>query len=88
MGNFFKEVGHTVSKGAKSVSHVFSGGAKKVEGAVSDVYHDARSAVSYGGKHLIGDVDTLSSGIANSTIYIAVGAVAILLIMMQMNNRR
>ena len=87
MGNFFKEVGHTVSKGAKSIGHVFSGGAKKVEGAVSDVYHDARSAVSYGGKHLIGDVDTLSSGIANSTIYLAAGAIAVLLIMMQMNKR-
>ena len=88
MGNFFKDIGHSISKGSKSIAHVFSKGGKKIEGAVSDVYHDAKSAVSYGGKHLIGDVDTLSSGIANSTMYIAAGAIAILLIMMQMNKQR
>ena len=88
LGKFFKDAGHSISKGSKSIGHVFSKGAKKVEGAVSDVYHDGKSAVSYTGKHLIGDVDTLSSGVANSTMYFAIGGVAVVLIMMQMNNRR
>ena len=84
LGKFFKDAGHSISKGSKSIGHVFSKGAKKVEGAVSDVYHDGKSAVSYTGKHLIGDVDTLS----NSVVYIGIGGIALVLLMMQMNNRR
>lgn len=88
MGNLFKDIGHTISKGSKSIGHVFTSSGKTIKGAVSGVYHDAKSAVSYTGKHLIHDVDTVSSGVANSTMYIAAGAIAILLIMMQMNKSR
>ena len=80
VGKFFKSVGHSVSKGSKSISHIFSKGGQKIEGAVSDVYHDAKSAVSYGGKHLIGDVDTLSNSLSSPLLYIGIGIVAVVLI--------
>ena len=77
VGKFFKDAGHTISKGSKSIGHVFESGAKKVEGAVSDVYKDGKSAVSYTGKHLINDVDNVSNALSNPMMWIVIGGVLI-----------
>ena len=95
VGKFLKNAGHSVSQGSKSIGHVFSSGEKKIEGAVSDVYHDgkgavgqvykdSRTAVSYSGKHLINDVDTLTNAVSSPMLWIVVGVVAIAFL----NNRR
>ena len=86
MGNLFKDIGHSVSKGSKSIGQVFKSGGKKIEGAVSDVYHDTRSAVAYGGKHLINDVDKISDGVSNLTnpiLIYGIGAVVLLVVLSQ-----
>lgn len=80
IGKFLKNVGHEVSKGSKSIGHVFEGGTKKIEGAVSDVYHDVRSGVSYTGKHLINDVDNISNALSNPMLWIAGGVVIVVLL--------
>ena len=77
MTNFLKRLGHSVSKGSKSIGHVFSKGGKKIEGAVHNVYHDAKSAVSYTGKHLINDVDNVSNTLSSPLLYIGLGLVAV-----------
>ena len=91
VGKFFKNVGHKVSKGSKSISHVVSNtghdishGVKtaghNISKGVSTVYKDGKSAVSFAGKHLIGDIDNLSSALSNPILLIAVGGVVILLL--------
>lgn len=70
MPNFFKSVGKSIKHGSKSVGHLLKNSEHKVEGAVGTVYKDAKSAVAYGGKHLINDVDTISSSFSNSIIII------------------
>lgn len=82
VGKFFKDAGNTIKQGSKSVGHVFSEGGKKIEGAVSDVYHDGRSAVSYTGKHLINDVDQISSALSSPMVWV-VGGVLIILVLNQ-----
>lgn len=62
---FFKDIGKGIKSGGKSVGHLLSNSGKKVEGAISDVYHDGRSAVSYAGKHVINDVDNISSALSS-----------------------
>ena len=84
MGNLFKNIGHSISKGSKSIGHVFSKGEHKIEGAVSDVYHDAKGAVKYTGKHLINDVDTVSNTLSSPLLWIAGGA----LVLFVMSQRR
>lgn len=79
MTNFIKRLGHSISKSSKSIKHVFSKGGKKLEGAVHDVYHDAKSAVSYTGKHLIKDVDNVSSALSGPILYIGAGILAVFL---------
>lgn len=84
MGNLFKDIGKGIKHGTKSVGHLLEGGEKKIEGAVNSIYKDGKSAVStvyndttgaigYGGKHLINDVDGLSSSFSNSFVIIGVG---------------
>lgn len=80
MKNILKDVSKTFDKGSKSISHVFQEGGKKIEGAVSDVYHDTTSAVSYTGKHLINDVDNLSSMISNPLLWVVVGGVVLVVL--------
>lgn len=81
VGKFFKSVGHTISKGSKSVSHVFKDAGHTVSKSVSTVYNDGKSAISYTGKHVIGDVDKLSSALSSPMIWIAVGGVALVLLL-------
>lgn len=77
MGNLFKDIGHEVSKGSKSIGNVFKGGANKIENAVSDVYNDTKTAIGYTGKHLINDVDNISSTLSNPMLYIIGGIVVV-----------
>ena len=80
IGKFFKSVGHTVSKGSKSIGHVFKDAGHTIGKSVSTVYKDGKSAISYGGKHLIGDVDNLSSSLSSPILYIGLAAVGLLLL--------
>lgn len=90
VGKFFKNAGHSISKGSKSIGHVFQdaghGISKGVKNAghgisktASGLYNDGKSAVSYAGKHLIGDVDSLSSALSSPIIWIAVGGLVLLI---------
>ena len=80
IGKFFKSVGHTVSKGSKSIGHVFKSAGHTVSKGVSTVYNDGKSAVSFAGKHVIGDVDKLSSALSSPIVYIGIAAVVVLLV--------
>ena len=80
VGKFFKKVGHTVSKGSKSIGHVFKGAGHTITKGVSTVYNDGKSAVSFAGKHVIGDVDKLSSALSSPIVWIAVAGVGLFLL--------
>ena len=80
IGKFFKKVGHTVSKGSKSIGHVFKDTGHALGKTVSTVYKDGKSAVSYTGKHLVGDVDKISSTLSSPILYIGVAAVGLLIL--------
>ena len=80
IGKFFKSVGHSVSKGSKSIGHVFKDTGHAIGKSVSTVYKDGKSAVSFTGKHLIGDVDKLSSTLSSPILYIGIAAVGLLLL--------
>ena len=54
---------------------------KPVEKVGSTVYTDTKGAVSYGGKHLISDVDNISSGLANNIPILVAGAIVVVLLM-------
>ena len=54
---------------------------KPVEKVASVAHEDVSAVVGYGGKHLIGDVDTLSNGIAKN-IPIMIGAACVLFLFM------
>lgn len=85
VGKFFKSVGHSVSQGSKSITHVVShtasNAANTVKKSVSTVYNDAKSATSYAGKHLIGDVDSISSMLSSPILYIAIGGIVLIYLM-------
>jgi hypothetical protein len=66
---FLKSVGHTLKTGSSSVSHL-----------VTQPYKDVRSAVSYSGKHIIGDVDKVTNT-ATNPIFLY-GGMAIVLLML------
>ena len=57
---------------------------KPVEKITSTAHNDIKGVVSYGGKHLISDVDTLSNSAATYLPIIIVGVVVVYV----MNNRR
>ena len=80
VGKFFKKAGHSISKGSKSVSHVFKDAGHTVSKSVSTVYKDGKSAVSYTGKHLIGDVDSLTSTISSPILWVGIAGLGILFI--------
>ena len=77
MTNLIKSLGHSISTSSKSIGNVFSKGGKKFEGVVHDVYHDAKGAVSYAGKHLIKDVDNVRNTLSSPLLYIGLGIVAV-----------
>lgn len=85
MVNILKSISHAAKSGTHAVGHLLSGGEKKIEKAigtvykdgkhaVNSVYKDGKSAVSYTGKHVIKDVDSISSSFSNP-IYILGAAV-------------
>ena len=80
IGKFFKKVGHSVSKGSKSIGHVFKDAGHTVGKTVSSVYKDGKSAVSFTGKHLVGDVDKISSTLSSPILYIGLAGVGLLLL--------
>ena len=57
---------------------------KPIESIVHTAHKDGKQIVKYGGKHLIQDVDKLSSGFANS-IPLLIGGAVVVLIMMNRN---
>ena len=81
-------VGKFISHSASSIGHTISTPYNDVKSVVSDVrkagsqvYKDSRSAVKYTGKHLINDVDNISSALSNPMIYIVGGVVIVVLLM-------
>ena len=82
LGKVFKNAGH-------SVGNLFKSGGKTITGAISDVYNDTKhatggvykdikGATKYAGKHLINDVDNISSALSSPLLYIGVGVVVIM----------
>ena len=82
------DVGKFVSHSASSIGHTIATPYNDVKSVVSDVgkagsqvYKDSRSAVSFAGKHLISDVDNISSMLSNPMIYIVGGVVIVVFLM-------
>ena len=89
--NFGNDVGHSVKSGTSSVTHLLTEPEHKIESAVGTAYKDGRSAVStaykdgrsaaaYTGKHLINDVDSISSMLSSPLLIIGVVAVGLIII--------
>ena len=81
-------VGKMISHSASSVAHTVTQPYRDVRSMVSDVgsagatvYKDGRSAVAYTGKHLISDVDNLSSALTSPILWIVVGGVVVVLLL-------
>ena len=82
------DVGKFVSHSASSIGNTITQPYNDVKSVVTDVgkagsqvYKDGRSAVSYTGKHLINDVDNLSSALTSPMLWIVVGGVVIVVLM-------
>ena len=81
-------IGKFVSHSAKSVGNTITQPYNDIKSVVSDVgkagsqvYKDGRSAVSYTGKHLINDVDNLTSALSNPMLFIVGGAFIVVLLL-------
>ena len=70
----FKDAGHSISKAVGDVEHT-------IGNTATTIYKDSRSAIKYTGKHLIKDVDNVSSSFANAIPMLMIGAGAIVVIM-------
>ena len=68
VGNLFKSTGKTIKD---ATSDVYS----DTKHAISGVYGDVKSVTSYAGKHIITDVDKISSALSSPLLYVAIGAV-------------
>ena len=75
----------------KSISHnhtlrFLADPIKPVEKIVSVGHDDLKSVVSYGGKHLVGDIDTLagglSTGLSTISLPLVIGGVVVVVMMM------
>ena len=82
------DVGKFVSHSASSIGHTISQPYNDVKSVVSDVgkagsqvYKDGRSAVAFTGKHLVQDVDNLSSALTSPMLWIVVGGVVVVLLL-------
>lgn len=73
-------VGKAFSKAGKSISHGFKDTGHFVEKNVGNVYHDVSGAVSYTGKHLIGDVDNLTNALSSPLLYIGIAVVGVVIL--------
>ena len=74
--NFFQKIGKSL-KHNKTLQFL-SDPVKPFEKMVSDGYHDVKGAVSYGGKHLINDVDHLSTSFSMNLPLIIGGLVVVM----------
>lgn len=80
VGRFFKDAGNDIKSGSRSIGHVFEDTGKDIKKGWTQVYKDGRSAVSYGGKHLINDVDNISNALSSPILWLVAGGVVILVI--------
>ena len=71
LGHIFKSVGHGISK---TVGGVYN----DAKHATGGVYNDLKGAVSYGGKHIIKDIDGISNILSSPFLYIGLGVVGII----------
>ena len=81
--NVGKMISHSASSVGKTITQPYRDVKSVVEDvgkAGSQVYKDGRSAVSYTGKHLINDVDNLSSALTSPMLWIVVGGVVVILL--------
>ena len=81
-------VGKFVSHSASSIGNTITQPYNDVKSVVTDVgkagsqvYKDGRSAVAYTGKHIISDVDNLSSALTSPMLWIVVGGVVVVVLM-------
>ena len=81
-------VGKFVSHSASSIGNTITQPYNDVKSVVTDVgkagsqvYKDGRSAVGFAGKHLINDVDNLSSALSSPMLWIVVGGVVVVLLL-------
>ena len=56
---------------------------KPIEKIVNTAHHDVASVVSYGGKHLIKDVDNITGSFSNALPFI-IGGVVVVVVLTQM----
>ena len=74
VSHLFKHTGHSISKVVMHTGHTIGKG-------VGTIYKDTKSVVAYTGKHLIKDVDKISSTLSSPILIIGVGAIALILIL-------
>ena len=74
---------HKHHKSSHSIGHLFKSGGNLVKNSVGDVYKDVKGAVKYTGKHLIKDVDKVSSTLSNPMLYIGIAVVGIIFLTTQ-----
>ena len=80
VGKFFKNAGKEIKSGSKSIGHVFEDAGHDIKKGWSQVYKDGKGAVSYSGKHLINDVDNISSALSSPILWIVAGGAIILIV--------
>ena len=77
-------VGKAFSNAGKSVKKGFNNTGNFVEKNVGHVYSDVSGAVSYTGKHVIGDVDNMSNAVSSALssplTYIAIAVVGVVIL--------
>ena len=75
---FFKSIGHALTHN-HTLQMLFDP-VKPIEKVVSTAHDDVAQVVSYGGKHLVQDVDNLSSGLSNMLpMILGAGVILVLL---------
>ena len=82
--NVGKMISHSASSVGKTITQPYRDVKSVVEDvgkAGSQVYKDGRSAVAYTGKHLIDDVDNLSSMLSNPILYVVGGVVIVAILL-------
>ena len=78
----FKSIGKAFSH--NKTLKFLSDPVKPFEKIASQGYKDVKGVVSYGGKHIINDVDNISSSFAG-TMPLIIGGVVVVLVMSRMN---
>lgn len=81
IGHAFEDAGNTITKGFSDIGNGLSDTGDFLLQNVGNVYSDAKSIVSYTGKHLIGDVDGIASMLSSPLIYFAIGGVLLIMLL-------